>query len=138
LTGIIIKKNYEIKQNFAYTISNNPCPNSKDCDNGWQPQFQSSYGKVVVNFPFGYEKYGDNKCHCRPGFSFVNDGYGGCYCINSKKVASSTYYATNPQDDNTIYGLSDAKVGDECYTDTDCGQIKTNNNWSVDYMRFSL
>jgi hypothetical protein len=83
--------------------------------------------------PFGYEKYGDNKCHCRPGFSFINDGDGNCYCINSKKATSSSYYATHPQG-NGIYGLSDAKIGDECYTDTDCGQIKVNSNWYVDYL----
>lgn len=85
-----------------------------------------------------YEKVGD-KCYCRPGFSMgidhtFNDD--SCHCLDKDEyMTSSSYYPTHHSNTNSdIFGLDNAKIGDDCFTDTDCGQIRVNSNFSVDYL----
>lgn len=130
VSSIILVKQ-KTSENFTDTNSDSICSNSRTCQDGWQPIF--IYPNVVT-FPFGYEKVGD-KCYCRPGLSLKKTQYADeCLCLDNKGIGrDSGYYATNYQGD--IWGSSSAKIGDECFVDTDCGQIRTHSNSKVvDYL----
>lgn len=126
-----------LSTNNINSPNNTISPNCKTCNgpegglrSGWQPIGTSVNGNFDITFPYGYELINDpsnnmNRCCCRPGLSIEVGKDSLSYCLDKDGVvAPSQYYATNPKPDtNNIYGLDNAKIGDDCFTDTDCGQI---------------
>lgn len=117
-----------LKQKNSENFTDTKCGNSITCQDGWQP-FSSGNS---INFNFGYEKVGD-KCYCRPGLSLVNKP-DGCFCANQKGILSSSSYLINHKIENRIGGSNNSNIGDDCITDMDCGQLKFNSDFSVDYL----
>ena len=117
-------------ENFKDNTSN--CTLTSCLDGPWlngnpSPYAFSPYGRLTVNFPYGSEKVGDN-CYCRAGLSMgkLDPNDDTCNCVDKDgRAVGSQYWARNNQGNN-IYGLDTAKIGDDCLSDTDCGQIRIN------------
>jgi hypothetical protein len=131
-------ENNKTKENFDNN-QNSECPNNtKKCEDDFaQPWINYDYGgRPKVVYINGYEKVGDN-CYCRQGLKPSKDETGNCRCLdpsgghpvsysasyyiyNGKSTITNPPGITNPPN---VYGVN-SKEGDDCWTDTDCGQIE--------------
>jgi hypothetical protein len=130
------KSNYSTT--YSPTVCTNDLLNNENSQSNPSPMWKSgNYNRSII-FPFAEEKI-DGKCYCRPGFTRVDDPttVSGYACVDSDGFMDDAVYniananKTNP---SNIYGRTDNKEGSDCLIDTDCGQIRLNDDYSLEYL----